>query len=87
MELHVLPAWAVCFLATLSPSFAQAPAAQRPSIDALVFALLLSFLVAAVVALKTKPMAEGHIRKCFGGPGRQLPEDVGLRRWICSDCH
>ena len=36
-----------------------------PVVDALVFALPLSFVVAVVVALATKPMSKAHMDRCF----------------------
>jgi len=40
-----------------------------PFIDALVFALPLSFIVAVAVALITKPMSEEHLNRCFPKTG------------------
>ncbi len=45
------------------------PTHPWPVIDALVFALPLSFAVAVAVALATKPMPEAHLRECFGANG------------------
>ncbi len=38
-----------------------------PFVDALIFALPLSFLVAVLVALVTRPMPKEHLDKCFSG--------------------